>query len=239
MIKNLRYIKRKEVNSFGGKAINLGFLIQNGFNVPDGFCISTEINKLTEDIKEKIIEKFKNIGYPVAVRSSATVEDSKISSFAGQFETYLNISSEIELFAAIEKCWNSLSSKRAQGYLKNKNIENVKMAVIVQKMINADYGGVVFTIDPVEKKNILIEIVEGGGEKLVGGEITLNSYYVDRDNFSIVNKESTFEVDSSLIRKIAETTLKIEKLFNYPQDIEFCLNYNKIFILQSRPITTL
>ena len=113
------------------------------------------------------------------------------------------------------------------------------MAVIVQKMINADYGGVAFTIDPIEKKNILIEIVKGGGEKLVSGEVTPNTYHINRHDFSIEQKETTFDFDEKLLRDISKSALKIEKLFNYPQDIEFCLNDNKIFILQSRPITTL
>lgn len=239
MIKDLKDIKREEIDLFGGKAVNLGILLQNGFNIPSGFCISTQVNKLTEDVKDKINQKLRNIAFPVAVRSSATAEDSRNSSFAGQFKTFLDINSEKELFAAIEKCWNSLNSKNVQAYLKNKNIKNVKMAIIVQKMVNVDYGGVVFTIDPIEKKNILIEVVEGSGEKLVAGEVTPNTYHVDRKDFSIIQKEATVEFDENLLIDISKTALKIEKLFNYPQDIEFCLKDRELFILQSRPITTL
>ena len=239
MIKDLINVKKEEIDLFGGKATNLGFLIRNGFNVPEGFSISTRINKLTTDIKEKVIEKLKGIGYPVAVRSSATAEDSKNSSFAGQFKTFLEINSERELFVAIEKCWNSLNSKNVQAYLKNKNIKNVKIAIIVQKMINADYGGVIFTIDPVGKKNILIEIVKDSGEKLVAGEATPNSYHINRKDFSINQKKTTFEFDEKHLIDISKVALKIEKLYDYPQDIEFCIKDNKLFILQSRPITTL
>ena len=98
MIKNLKDIKPNEVDLFGGKAANLGFLIQNGFNVPDGFCISTEVNKLNTKIRSEIIKNFKKLNSKVAVRSSATAEDSKKSSFAGQFDTFLNIKNEKGLY---------------------------------------------------------------------------------------------------------------------------------------------
>lgn len=239
MIKDFKDINKEEVNLFGGKATNLAFLKKNEFNVPDGFCISTQINKLTEDVKDRIMQKLKNITFPVAVRSSATAEDSRNSSFAGQFKTFLEINSERGLFVAIEKCQNSLNSKNVQAYLKDKDAKNVKMAIIVQKMIKADYGGVVFTIDPVGKKNILIEIVKGSGEKLVAGEMIPNTYHADRKDFSIKQKETTFEFDENLLMNISKIALKIEKLFSYPQDIEFCIKDNELFILQSRSITTL
>ena len=132
-----------------------------------------------------------------------------------------------------------MNSKNVQLYLKNKDAKNVKMAVIVQKMIKADYGGVVFTIDPIGKNSILIEVVEGSGEKLVGGEATPNSYYIDRKDFSIKQKKTTFKFNEKLLTDISKTALKIERLYIYPQDIEFCLKDNELFILQSRPITTL
>src|SRR3989344_5880952 len=104
MIKDLKDTKREQVNLFGGKAVNLGFLIQNGFNVPEGFCISTKINNIDDKIKNSIIKKFRKLKSKVAVRSSATGEDSKKLSFAGQFDTFLNIPNEKQLFDAIEKC---------------------------------------------------------------------------------------------------------------------------------------
>lgn len=239
MIKNLKDIKKSEINLFGGKATNLGFLIQNGFNVPEGFCISTKVNVIDSKTKIEIIKKFKKLESAVAVRSSATAEDSKKSSFAGQFDTFLNIINEKQLFNAIERCRNSIKSIRANAYIKNKKMQNLRMAVIVQKMINADYAGVIFTIDPINKKGILIEIVRGLGEKLVSGKITPNNYFIGRRIFNTKGRTESFNVNSSLIKKLAKTALKIESLYKFPQDIEFCVKNNEILILQSRPITTL
>src|SRR3989338_9969745 len=98
MIKSLKDVNQNEVNLFGGKATNLGFLIRNGFNIPQGFCISTKIKKMDNKLENEIIQEFKNLNSKVVVRSSATVEDSKKLSFAGQFDTFLNIKSEKELF---------------------------------------------------------------------------------------------------------------------------------------------
>jgi len=238
MIKNLKEIKKQEVDLFGGKATNLGFLIQNGFNVPEGFAIPTEVKKLTEEIKKEILEKFKSLNSPVSVRSSATCEDSSKSSFAGQFDTFLNIKTEKELLNSIEKCWDSANSERVKAYIENKGIKKVKMAVIIQKMVDADFAGVVFTVDPVEKKNILIEITQGLGDKLVSGKITPSSFFVNKD-FKIVKGDNSCSIKKDLIIKISKVGKDIEKIYSKPQDIEFCIKNKEIFILQSRPITTL
>ncbi|MDD9953374.1 MAG: hypothetical protein OXR66_03495 [Candidatus Woesearchaeota archaeon] len=234
MIKDLQDIQKGEVSLFGGKATNLGFLIQNNFNVPPGFCISTEITTLTDDVKQEILAKFKNLTGNVSVRSSATAEDAKNASFAGQFDTILNVTEE-NLFRAIEQCWQSTTSERAQAY--NKENTPIHMAVIVQQMIPADYAGVCFTVDPVEKKYVLIEIAEGLGEKLVSGEITPNSYFLSEKK--VEKKNVQFDFDENILGNITTTAKEIEKTYGAPQDIEFCLKDGELFILQSRPITTL
>lgn len=239
MIKDLKDIKREEVNLFGSKAVNLTFLMQEGFNIPDGFCISTKINKIDKKIKDEIIKRFKKLNSKVAVRSSAIVEDSKKVSFAGQFDTFLHINSEARLLNAIKKCWKSVKSKRVMAYLKNNGIKNVKMAVIVQRMIAPDFAGVIFTVNPINKKDILIEVIKGLGDKLVSGKITPATLYVDKNNFRIKKKSGLLEIKETLIEKLAKIASKIEKINNYPQDIEFAIKGSKIFILQSRPITTL
>ena len=239
MIKDLKDIKREEVNLFGGKAVNLGFLIQNGFNVPEGFCISTKINKIDNKTKDNIISKFKKLKSKVAVRSSATDEDSEKSSFAGQFDSFLNIQNEKQLFNAIKNCKNSIKLDRAKAYLKNKKLNDIKMAVIVQKMVDADYAGVIFTVDPVDKNYVLIEVTRGLGDKLVSGEITPDNYFVDRKTLKIKNKSVSFKFHNNIIKNLSKTALKIESTYKFPQDIEFCIKNDKIFVLQSRPITTL
>ena len=239
MIKNFEEIKRNEISLFGGKATNLSFLMQNGFNVPGGFCISTKITQLGKKTEKEIIKQYKKLNSKVSVRSSATVEDAKNASFAGQFDTFLNIDSEKKLIKAINDCWKSASSSRAKSYSKNKNIKNAKMAVIVQKMVDTDFAGVIFSIDPIYKKHLLIEVVKGLGDKLVSGEVTPNTYFIDRKNFKIIKKEIQFSFDEQKLSEIAEVVMEIEKLYKSPQDIEFCIKSRKIYVLQSRPITTL
>ena len=239
MIKSLKDIKKSKVDLFGGKATNLGFLIQNGFNVPEGFCISTQIDKLTKDIKNEIIRKYKELNCAVSVRSSATAEDSRNASFAGQFETFLNINSKSALLNSISKCWKSAKSRRVISYARKNEIKNIKMAVIVQKMLNPDFAGVIFTVDPLYNKYILIEFVKGLGEKLVSGKTTPMSYFIDRKNYKINNRSGNINMNKILIQRLARISLKIEKSYNFPQDIEFATKDNQIYILQSRAITTI
>jgi len=211
MIKDLKDIKLNETEVFGGKACNLGHLIQNGFNVPQGFCIGVETEK-----SHLVIDKFKELGV-VSVRSSATCEDSEFRSFAGQFDTFLNIDNEKDLMHYIKKCKESANSERVKAYAGNMKI---KMAVIVQKMIDAEFSGVMFTEHP--------------GDKVVSGLITPSFFEIDKN---ITRKQDRFNLDEVVIMKIAKIGKEIEALYKKPQDIEFSVK-KKIFILQSRPITT-
>ena len=185
------------------------------------------------------VQKYKELNSPVSVRSSATSEDARNASFAGQFETFLNVNSENELLNSINKCWKSAKSRRVISYARKNRIKNIKMAVIVQKMINPDFAGVIFTVDPVHNKDILIESVKGLGEKLVSGKVTPSSYIIDRKHCKINNSSGNLKMNKLLIEKLAIISLRIEKSYNFPQDIEFATKGDKIFILQSRAITTI
>jgi len=231
MIKDLKKIGLDESEIFGGKAANLGFLIQNNFNVPEGHCISTEHDH--SDVE--ILNRLKILG-TVSVRSSANCEDAKNASFAGMFDTFLNISDEKSLIRAINKCKSSVDSDRVGIYLKSKGISNVKMAVIVQKMVDADFAGIMFTKDPIEKKHILIEAAPGLGENIVSGKITPSNFFISGDE--IIKKDNSHKIDEKLVLKIAEIGKQIEELYGTPQDIEFAVRGSEIFVLQSRPITT-
>lgn len=123
--------------------------------------------------------------------------------------------------------------------MEGKKIKNIEMAIIIQKMVNADFAGVIFTVNPIKKKGLLIEVTEGLGDKLVSGEVTPNTYFIDKKSLKIINNILKFSFKKSLITKLSQTALEIEKLYKFPQDIEFCIKNEKIFILQSRPITTL
>ncbi len=245
-IKTFKEIAKEDVKEVGGKGASLGEMTYVGIPVPPGFVITTEANNIVNE--EEIFKAFDDLNVDkVSVRSSAVAEDSSSASWAGQLETYLNVSKE-DLIGSIKKCWQSISSERVQAYTKGQNLsaEQLLVAVVVQKMVDAKSAGVMFTANPVtsDRKEIMIESVLGLGESLVQGEVTPDNFIVDKSNMEITNKNLQ-KVDQPAISdeniiKLAELGRKIEKHYGSPQDIEWAIdNQNKIWILQSRPITTL
>lgn len=203
----------------------------------------------------------------VSVRSSATSEDSKSDSWAGQLETSLNIAKP-DLIMNIKKSWASMYGERALQYASEKKLDQKtnSVAVIVQTMVNPETSGVCFTVHPVtnSKKEMVVEAVWGLGESLVQGTVTPDRYVVVKRDLTIL------EVDASdqkkMIAKTAKGTdwlkvpaakisaqklpgrdivelcrlcLKIERFYKMPQDIEWAKDKNGFRILQTRPITTL
>ncbi|HIP58695.1 MAG TPA: phosphoenolpyruvate synthase, partial [Archaeoglobus profundus] len=202
----------------------------------------------------------------VAVRSSATAEDLPDASFAGQQETYLNVKGEEEVVSKVKKCWSSLFTPRAIFYRVQKGFKHgeVSIAVIVQKMVNSEKSGVMFTSHPVTGDKIsIIEAVWGLGEAIVSGKITPDHYEYDRINRKITvvkiaekklmitrQDDKTIEIkldekkakERVLSDKEIEELVKIgeiiEEHYECPQDIEWAIEKGKIYILQTRPITT-
>ncbi|RJS75588.1 hypothetical protein CW714_00165 [Methanophagales archaeon] len=177
----------------------------------------------------------------------------------------MNIKSELELVLEnVKKCWASLFNDRAVVYRIRKKIPHLDgMAVVVQEMIPADISGVAFTVHPAKAKALLIEASYGIGDMIVSGKVEPDDYVVDRETLEIMEKKignknkmsvchggqvEIIEVEKELagrqvilnekVEEIAKICLDIEKVFNYPQDIEWCISNNKIWILQSRAITT-
>ncbi|HJX50275.1 MAG TPA: phosphoenolpyruvate synthase, partial [Candidatus Nanoarchaeia archaeon] len=203
----------------------------------------------------------------VAVRSSATTEDLAEASFAGQQETYINIKGNDQLLKSVKKCFASLFTSRATYYRHKKGFkhEDASLAVVVQKMIDANKSGVIFSKDPTFKNNeIIIEAIWGLGEGIVSGMITPDKYVISEDleiiNKIIANKKLAITRDSAgkkaivkltesksnqqvlsnpEIKKLSEIALKLENHYKKPQDIEFALESGEIFIVQTRPITTI
>lgn len=217
-------------------------------------------------MKSIIGQKFNELSAKyVAVRSSATQEDSFQYSWAGQMESILNVSYG-DLFDSIVKCWGSYFSTRALLYrFKTSTSGKGAMAVIVQKMINMSTAGVCFTKHPVTNDNniVIIEAVFGLGEAVVKGIFTPDTYIVDKRSLKILEKQVNVQrfmvlpfgngtkqttvpkelqrkqkLNDKEIRILAETCRDVEKLFGASQDIEWGVNDNNLFILQSRPITT-
>lgn len=206
----------------------------------------------------------------VAVRSSATAEDLPEASFAGQQATYLNVKGQKHLLAAVLACWASLYTARAIYYRVKNNFphEKVLIAVVIQKMVNSEVAGVMFTVNPVtqNQNEILIEAAYGLGEAVVSGAITPDEYQVNKKGFVVekktiakktwmyvrdTEKMTTIKVDVPAseqeketlhpreIKQLAEYAIKLENHYHKAQDIEFAVEKGKVYITQTRPITTL
>lgn len=217
-------------NCIGGKARNLAILTQNGFPVPEGFVISTKAfdnNKLSNE-SISLIQSLIDKGSFYAVRSSAMVEDAENESWAGQFETYLNVNAN-EIIDKIYECHNS-KKDRAISYANGEDVFDI--AVVVQKMVKAEYAGVAFSKNPVSGEDeIITEYVKGLGEDLVSGK---------KDPVQIIiNKDLEKDNIPFDIYKLEKYIKKIVEVYNgVPQDIEYAVSNGNIYILQSRPITT-
>lgn len=204
-------------------------------------------------------------GPPVAVRSSATAEDTAETSFAGMNETYTNVSGNSSLIDHVRRCWASLYGARVVAYRAEQGLEDEPaIAVVVQRMVDSDRAGVMFTADPSSRESLLIEGAFGLGEVVVSGQVEPDSYTVDRQtlglrNMRIGHKSTRITsgpegdriealsgdaawaqvLDTDEIRQVALTGMAIEKHYGSPQDIEWSFVDGELFIVQSRPITTI
>ena len=206
------------------------------------------------------------IGEYFAVRSSAVAEDLADASFAGQQDTYLNVRRE-DVIRMILTCWASYWNARAMKYRHDASKDHLSqgMAVVVQKMVKSDISGVMFTADPVTGEDrVIIEASWGLGESIVSGLVTPDSYVLAKDtlevkDFTVNTKEQGYYLadgknqlmdipkdkaearcaDDDILKLIAEQGLALEKHFGHPQDIEWGVEDGKVYILQSRNITTL
>lgn len=223
---------------------------------------------MPDDTREEIEMEFKTLGAElIAVRSSATAEDSSSASWAGELETYLNVTSE-NLIESVKLCWSSLFTPRAIFYRFEKGLDTqkVSVAVVVQKMVQSEVSGIAFTVHPVTEDydRMIIEAGYGLGEAIVGGMITPDSYVIEKKSLGIEDKyisnqqmmivrspegtsERTVPAEKQEIQKLADDEIKelaqiclnIERHYGFPCDIEWAFEAGKLYITQSRPITTL
>lgn len=223
-----------------------------------------------EDLAQKIYKHFKKLNSKfVAVRSSATSEDSSEAAWAGQLDSYLNTTGK-ELLNNIKKCWASLFTPRAIFYRFEKNLHKTKIsvAVVVQKMIESEISGIAFSVHPVTQdyNQIIIEAGLGLGEAIVSGSVTPDSYVVEKNSKKIIdinvgiqtkalyreniNGGNVWEklsqeigskqvLNKSKIIELSDIIFRIEKHYKFPCDIEWAYESGKFYIVQSRPITTL
>jgi phosphohistidine swiveling domain-containing protein len=301
----------------GGKAGNLGELIQAGFPVPEGFCVTTTayalasqqanlelllaqlaeagsseaaaLERYAADARERLrsvtippqlIEAIREaydqltqitevVPLAVAVRSSATAEDLPFASFAGQQDTILNVITFDDLLDAIRRCWASLWTDRAVSYRASNGIDprTVRLAVVVQRMINATVAGVLFTANPLtgRRHQAVIDANPGLGEAVVSGAVNPDHFVVDADRGEIVERRMgekrilvralpgggteqqearsenrTYCLTDEQTIALAKLGVRVEAHFGAPQDTEWAIDASgKIWLTQARPITTL
>ena len=215
------------------KADNLKKLKENGFNVPNFIIIEWEDKDKEIDIS--------NYSGKYAVRSSCELEDSNLDSFAGQFDTYLNVDKS-DINKKVKDCFNSINKKNIKDYLEKRKISvnELKMNVIVEKMVNSDYSGIIFTANPQGLINEEVIVVgKGLGCNVVEDKIDTTSYYYNITD-DVYYYEGEYEyLNKDLIDELISTSLNIKKIFGEYLDIEFAIEDNVVYILQVRPITTL
>jgi len=232
--------------------------------------------RVPDDVKAAILDAYRTLSEQegveqeyVAVRSSATVEDTAEFSFAGMFESFLNVRGGDELIRRVKDCWASSFGARVLFYrIKQGLLEESPIAVIVQKMVNAEKSGVLFTVDPASNDPdvLVIEAAWGLGEVVVGGQVAPDHYAVDKKSLDVVErtpghkdfmlvrdeeagenvrvdlaeeKASALVLNDAEIRALAELGIKDEEHYGAPQDAEWAIEGGTIYFVQTRPVTTL
>ena len=224
--------------------------------------------EMPKDLGTEIMKQFSALRSPlVAVRSSATAEDSSVASWAGELESYLNVKRP-GLLDSVKLCWSSLFTPRAIFYRYEKKLHKtgVSVAVVVQAMVQSEVSGICFTVHPVTKDydQMVIEAGWGLGEAIVGGKITPDTFVIHTTDWTILDaniseqtmmivrgprgtvekkvpraKANVQKLPNSVVMKLAKLCKKIEEHYGKPQDIEWAYRNKKLYIVQSRPITTL
>lgn len=271
--KNFKDVGKNDVGEVGGKGASLGELTKAGIEVPPGFVVTAQTFRdfsetdIPTEVIDEILEAFDELGAErVAVRSSALAEDSSNASWAGQLESYLNVTRE-NLIDRIKDCWESIKAERALSYAKEHESakEDLVVAVVVQKMVDSEAAGVMFTKNPINNDDnyMMVEAGFGLGELLVQGVITPDNYIIIKETGEVSSKElgsqevmlvfkdnrnievsvpeelmGEYVLSDDMIGQLAEVGRKIEKHYNSAQDIEWAIEDGKIYIVQSRPITT-
>ena len=278
-IKRFSEIDESDLPRVGGKGLNLGKLTRAGFRVPQGFCVTTDAYRFSvpnlsaqhaNSIKDitlapELVSEIRTASEKlqtatVAVRSSATAEDLAEASFAGQQDTFLNVTPD-ELLDALKACWASLWSERAIVYRQTQDIadEGLAMAVVIQEMCEAEVSGVLFTVDPFNKNLSVTESNWGLGESVVSGAITPDSFHVSRETGEVLEKSVATKremvtaagvsevspaqqdipsLTDTQLKELTKLGLQVESHYGQPMDIEWALVDGQFALLQARYITT-
>lgn len=221
----------------GGKAYNLFKL--NIKNTPDYYPIKAEyLNPPNMEVLQRIVEKFCKPGKLYAVRSSAVDEDSATNSFAGVHDTFLNVKKgEVleKILAVVESAHSDVALKyRKENGL---DVENIQIAVLLQEMVDADFAGVLNTINPVTNNvsETVISVTQGLGDKLVDGTVDGSTYYLDGKKVEVNGPDI---LNKKVLKGLLDLANELRVKTNRFQDCEFAVKNDKVYFLQSRAITT-
>lgn len=269
-IRSFAEIADDQAEQVGGKGLSLGRMARAGLPVPPGFCLTADAFRrcsgrtLDATLTEALLRAYRELGEgPVAVRSSATAEDSEAASFAGQQETLLGIEGGEALCRAVERCWHSLHSERALAYRQKRGVAETMpaMAVVVQRLVAAEVAGVLFTSDPTDPTgtSMLIEASYGLGESVVSGRVTPDRFRVARLNGEVLqrhlgqksvvftpqgeqpvplDRQAVFCLSDAQLQELAALGRQVEAFYGAPRDVEWALADGRFWLLQARPITT-
>jgi pyruvate,water dikinase len=263
-------ITAESANLVGGKGLSLALTLHAGLPVPPGFCVTSAAYRrhatptIDSTLLDALLSAYRNLGRGVvAVRSSATAEDGAATSFAGQQETILGVEGEDSLRQAVERCWRSLHTERARAYRQRQGVDeaSVAMAVVVQRLVDADVAGVMFTRDPLDPTGSLmrIEASWGLGETVVSGKVTPDRYQVERQSGRVHERQSGVKhvsvsrhgestvaperqralcLTDDQLAALADLGRRVEAFYGDPRDIEWAIADGRVWLLQARPITT-
>src|SRR6266511_1111422 len=228
----------------GGKAAALAGLLAAGFPVPPGFAVTDEAFTLSERAFDAAISSaVAELGEgPFAVRSSASAEDLAEASYAGLYETFLNVPAD-EVPAAVRRCHAAATAPRVVAYQRSQRAAHTAgpgMAVLVQPMIRADAAGVAFTADPVtgERDHVVITAVRGLGERLVDGQ-AVGDEWTARGGEVRCRRVTEHAIDAAQATAVAELARRVQAHAGVPQDIEWAYAAGRLWLLQARPMTAL
>jgi rifampicin phosphotransferase len=231
----------------GGKAAALAALARAGEAIPAWFAISAADADPGPELSERVAAALREIcpdGRAVAVRSSGVDEDGSAHSFAGQLESFLDVS-HADVMERIARVRASGESERIKSYRQSSGLNGPAPApgVLIQRMVNAKWAGVAFSADPVtgDRSRALVAAVKGLGDGLVSGERDADTFGLDLDG-SIVSRQEASEpsgIPLVLVSQVAAMARRVSDHFGTPQDIEWAVEGETIFLLQARPITTL
>ena len=253
----LGQISPADIGRVGAKAAHQASLLRAGFPVPAGVVLTTDAHlaytnrsatvssgespSAPLDMRALLDEAVAPLGEALlAVRSSGVAEDLPEVSFAGLYESVLDVRGIDEVEVAVRRCWASVLADRVVAYRDTHGLETTGMAVLIQRMVPADAAGVAFSANPLtgQRGEVVINAVRGLGDRLVSGEVSPDEWLAN-EREAVCERAPENAIDAEMAWAIAELTRRVEAHFGCPQDVEWAIADDHLYLLQARPITVL